>query len=333
MVQSVAQIILLSVLATTAWATRVEVRFDPPAPTEEDAVTAVLTGKAGCPILGGVERDRREITVELATGCPLSPPLPAESYRFEAALGHLDPGAYHVRVLDDGGALRYEGRLTVAAAGRRPIVFTPATPNARDHVTVTVTLDGLRRCRIFRAVNVRGHVIDLDVDERCLAPAPPNTPNLADFDVVLEPLAATRYRLRLRDSTASILATADLVVQPGDRCTTGGDRLCLNGGRFLAEVVWKTPQGGQRKGQAVSLGDDSGMFWFHDPDNAELVVKVLDGCYPPYNRYWVFAAGLTDLEATLVVTDLRSGQNRRYHSRKGKSFEPVLDAGAFATCP
>ena len=312
---------------------RVDVRFEPASPTELDEVTVTLSGEAGCPILGGVRHERREITVELATGCPLAPPLPPESYRFVASLGRLGPGAYRVRVLDDGGALRFEGPLRIAAAAVPPIVFSPEVPNARDQITVTVTLDGLRRCRVFRSVDVRGHFIDLDVDERCVVPAPPNAASNADFDVVLEPLAATRYRLRLRDSTGAVLATADLVVQPADRCVTGDAYLCVHGGRFRAEVVWKTPQGGQRTAHASSISGDSGMFWFHDPDNVELVVKVLDACQAPFNRYWVFAAGLTDLEATLVVTDLRSGQTRRYHSRAGKSFEPVLDAQAFATCP
>ncbi len=311
----------------------VDVRFEPSTPTELDEVVAVLTGNAGCPILGGVERLRKEITVELATGCPLVPSLSSESYRFEASLGRLEVGRYRVRVLDDGGALRFDGPLTIAAAATPPIVFSPAEPSARDHVTVTVTLEGQRQCRIFRTVKVRGHYIDLDVDENCLGPLPKNAPSIADFDVVLEPLAATRYRLRLRDSSAAVLASADLVVQPADRCVTGDSYLCLHGGRFRAEVFWKTPQGGQRIGHAASLGDDSGIFWFHRPDNVELVVKVLDGCRPPFDRYWVFASGLTDLETTLVVTDLRSGQTRRYHSRAGKAFEPVLDAQAFASCP
>jgi hypothetical protein len=324
---------LSALSATAAGAGLVDVRFEPGSPTEHDEVMAVLSGEAGCPIFGGVRHEQREITLELATGCPLTPPLPPESYRFEAALGKLAPGTYHVRVLDDGGALRFEGALAVAAAEVPPIVFSPAVPNARDHVTVTVTLDGLRRCRIFRSVAVHGHFIDLDVDAGCLAPAPPKVPSNADFEVVLEPLAATRYRLRLRDAAAAVLATADLVVQPADRCVTGDAYLCLDGGRFRAEVVWKTPQGGQRGGHAAAISDDSGMFWFHDPDNVELVVKVLDACQPPFNRYWVFAAGLTDLETTLVVTDQRSGQTRRYHSRAGKSFEPVLDAQAFASCP
>ncbi|MEE8524924.1 MAG: hypothetical protein V3T72_13400 [Thermoanaerobaculia bacterium] len=326
-------LLALMAAAPAAEAARVHVRFEPAFPTELDETSVVLTGEVGCPILGGVDRQRRDITVELATGCPLAPPLPSESYRFEASLGKLEPGSYRVRVLDDGGALRFEGPLVVDRAAVRPIVFSPAVPNARDHVIVTVTLEGLRRCRLFRSVAVRGHFIDVDVDESCLAPSPPNAPAIADFDVVLEPLAATRYRLRLRDSSATVLATADLVVQPADRCVTGDAYLCLNGGRFRAEVVWKTPHGGHRTGHAASIGDDSGMFWFHERDNVELVVKVLDACRPPFNRFWVFAAGLTDLETTLVVTDLRSGQTRRYHSRKGKSFEPVLDAQAFATCP
>lgn len=43
------------------------------------------------------------------------------------------------------------------------------------------------------------------------------------------------------------------------------------------EVEWETED---RRGvaQAVSLTEDTGYFWFFDPDNVELVVKTLDAC-------------------------------------------------------
>ena len=56
-------------------------------------------------------------------------------------------------------------------------------------------------------------------------------------------------------------------------------------------------------GRAVRLGSDSGYFWFFDPTNPEIFVKVLDACVAPFERYWVFAAGLTDVETRLTVVD------------------------------
>ena len=52
---------------------------------------------------------------------------------------------------------------------------------------------------------------------------------------------------------------------------------------------------------------DTGGFWFFNPDNVELMVKVLDG--RPVNGYWwVFYAGLTDVEFTLTVTPTGGGE-------------------------
>ncbi|MCP4658622.1 MAG: hypothetical protein GY856_24695 [bacterium] len=78
--------------------------------------------------------------------------------------------------------------------------------------------------------------------------------------------------------------------------------------------------------------DDSGLLWFFDPDNWELLVKVLDGC-AVNQRYWVFAAATTNVETTLEVTDSLSGQMKTYHNPLGTSAAAVTDTFAFATCP
>lgn len=45
---------------------------------------------------------------------------------------------------------------------------------------------------------------------------------------------------------------------------------------------------------------DTRIFYFFSPDNLEVMVKVLDGC-AINGHYWVFAAGLTDLNWRLNV--------------------------------
>ncbi len=42
--------------------------------------------------------------------------------------------------------------------------------------------------------------------------------------------------------------------------------------------------------------------------NVEVVVKVLNGCSPPFNHYWVFASGLTNVAVELTVTDTQTGE-------------------------
>jgi hypothetical protein len=118
-------------------------------------------------------------------------------------------------------------------------------------------------------------------------------------------------------------------------CQPGDTVLCLNDGRFRVEVEWAafTP-GDEGVGHVVLPGDDSGEFWFFAANNTELLVKVLDACNQPgFNSYWVFAAGLTNVEVTLTVTDTRSGQVRTYENDLGSPFAPILDTAAFATCP
>ena len=50
------------------------------------------------------------------------------------------------------------------------------------------------------------------------------------------------------------------------------------------------------------MTDDTGAFWFFDPENVELAVKVLDG-RAINGRFWVYFGALTDVGYTLRVTD------------------------------
>ncbi|MFL6291456.1 MAG: vanadium-dependent haloperoxidase [Thermoanaerobaculia bacterium] len=114
-------------------------------------------------------------------------------------------------------------------------------------------------------------------------------------------------------------------------CVPGNSTLCLTGGRFKVEASWQTA-GSHGTASADSLGTDSGSFWFFDPDNVELTVKVLDAC-DGFDRYWVFASGLTDVEVLIKVTDTHTGQVRQYFNPRGHAFAPIQDTDAFATCP
>ncbi len=117
-------------------------------------------------------------------------------------------------------------------------------------------------------------------------------------------------------------------------CVPGATRLCLNGGRFSAEVEWLAPNGNGGPAPVVPLTDETGYFYFGGPDNVEVVVKVLDACaLPSFNNYWVFAAGLTNFEVTLTVTDTVSDEVQVYTNAQGTTFEAITDTGHFMTCP
>ena len=129
------------------------------------------------------------------------------------------------------------------------------------------------------------------------------------------------------------LWAADRAALVGDgSCAADATTLCLNGGRFRVHVDWRTPLGTAGPGRVVPFGsDDSGLFWFFNPDNWELLVKVLRGC-PVNDHYWVFFAATTNVEFALTVTDTRTGAVRPYFNPIGRRADAVTDTAAFP-CP
>jgi predicted esterase len=121
-----------------------------------------------------------------------------------------------------------------------------------------------------------------------------------------------------------------LLDQPLPTCVPSATAMCLLD-RFRAEATWQTATA-QGAAGAVQLTHESGYLWFFAPSNVEVNVKMLNGCVPN-QRYWMYAAGTTDVGVTLTVTDTLTGQRRSYVSPRGAPFQPILDSSAFATCP
>lgn len=119
-----------------------------------------------------------------------------------------------------------------------------------------------------------------------------------------------------------------------ETCVQDGDTLCLQGERFLLEVNFTDFSGDPGEAQVVTevQSADSGLFWFFDANNWEMLVKVIDGC--GFNgHYWVFAAATTTVEFTLTVTDTETQTTRRYENPSGTIAVPVADVEAMPTCP
>jgi len=84
----------------------------------------------------------------------------------------------------------------------------------------------------------------------------------------------------------------------------------------------------------IGAEGDPGLFWFFQPDNSELLVKVLDGCdVEGFNRFWVFSGALTDVQFDMTVTDRQSGEVKAYENPLGGPAPAFTDTAAFATCP
>jgi photosystem II stability/assembly factor-like uncharacterized protein len=116
----------------------------------------------------------------------------------------------------------------------------------------------------------------------------------------------------------------------GEACIAGERTLCLQDGRFEVEVAWKDFSGGAGEGHVVpGSGTESGLFWFFQPANWELMVKVLDACSLS-NRFWIFSAATTTVEYTLRVRDTWTGQTVEYRNPSGQASPAVTDTGSFA---
>jgi len=115
-------------------------------------------------------------------------------------------------------------------------------------------------------------------------------------------------------------------------CVLDATTLCLSRSRFQVRAQWFTTEGRSGPGQVIPITGDTGGFWFFNPSSLEVIVKVLNGC--AFNsRYWTFAAGLTNVQVVLTVTDTQTGTVRTYSNPQGISFEPIQDTAAFAACP
>ncbi len=114
-------------------------------------------------------------------------------------------------------------------------------------------------------------------------------------------------------------------------CTDGTSRLCINGERHLVEIRF-THAGTSKIAKVVPFSTtDSGIFYFFDEANWEVMVKVINGCFVN-GRTWFFASGVTDLHYEMIVTDVERGTTRRYFNYAGEPARAVIDTDAFANC-
>jgi hypothetical protein len=150
------------------------------------------------------------------------------------------------------------------------------------------------------------------------------------------PLSAGEYSVEFHfywsSSQAPFVYRQSVTVTPPDPI------LSLHGGRFQVFVDWQHASG-EGQGFARALTGESGTFWFFDPGNVEVTLKVLDGRVVN-GHFWVFLASLTSVEMTVTVLDVGDGAclllpvhppacpTRVYHQAAGENRN-VLDTSAF----
>ncbi len=140
----------------------------------------------------------------------------------------------------------------------------------------------------------------------------------------------------LRDEEPDVKALILRAVVEDDEgpepCNAGGDAIFLLGNRFRVDACWRTAGNSGTAKLAVEQGTGATM-WFFNSNNPELFIKVRDACVDPFNRHWVFIAGLTNVEVTVTVTDTVTGFTRTYFNPLNMAFASVQDTASFATCP
>lgn len=97
--------------------------------------------------------------------------------------------------------------------------------------------------------------------------------------------------------------------------------------RFEATVTWRDFRGAEGEGTAVALTEETGAFWFFEPSNLEVMVKVLDG-RGINGHWWVYWGSLSNVGFTLTVRDLVTGAVWRYENPLGR-FASGGDIEAF----
>ena len=146
---------------------------------------------------------------------------------------------------------------------------------------------------------------------------------------LLASAAAVNGEPALAAASASGGASAVPAASEDGACVETGSTLCLVDGRYEVSARWSTVD--EREGTAGVARPrtgDSGLFYFFDPANWEMLVKVLEGC--SYNGHvWVFAALATDVGLDLMVRDTETGTIKNYVKAPGTPAQAIADVSAF----
>lgn len=122
---------------------------------------------------------------------------------------------------------------------------------------------------------------------------------------------------------------------PTTSCIPDETTACLLSGRFAVTVAWTTAAGDSGPGSVMEFNsqraesDESAFFWFFNASNFEAGVKMVDACIPGFDRFWVFANGLTDQGYLIEITDTITGSRRAYGNPVGELPRAVRDLDAF----
>jgi hypothetical protein len=335
---AVAALLAALALPSFSGARDLQISFEPPVPTWRDAIVIAVSGPGPhcTPQLGEPELTFAggwQLDIELIDECLIGPPSP-DPFTVTTVLEAQPPRSITVRVHDvpDGGEVSTATLVVHPGADLELTVDQPASSNQ----PLRFSISGVGACPEAHVVSTGGGLVRVDYNGNC-AILPPGE---VVFTLPLEagPLAPGEHEIVVFDHTDSASPPVPVVkrrvrVWDAARCVPSETALCLQGGRFRVEAQWTDFQSRSGAGRALPTAfDDTGLFWFFDPDNIELTIKVLNGCGVT-GHYWVFVSSGSTVEYEVVVTDTANGLERSYDNALGMIPVLVPDSDAFATCP
>jgi hypothetical protein len=174
--------------------------------------------------------------------------------------------------------------------------------------------------------------------------AGPDGTSMAHIAAVLT--AGAIYHVVTTADDAGLGRFRDDVVGPGaihfSGCAAHGNvpasddnSLSLVAGRFCVSATWKDESGATHVAVPVQFrSDSSALFWFLDPANWEIQVKLVDAC-KINSHFWVMASGTTHLDFQVQVDDTwdQSSTTRRVYRHRQGDTRASLDNLAFDGCP
>lgn len=242
-------------------------------------------------------------------------------------LARPDPTSLSVRAARDGSGLEVWD-LAEPGSGVRPLAPTDLEVNTGPSLGLTGPFSfpnaRVELSWVDRSGNEEGYLIERrlagEADWSIVAVVPPNR-TTTDLAAVLDVPSSWRVvaaNAAGRSAPSNIVGSWSATGPVAGSCTPNAETLCLGDGRYAVRAAWRKPDGSTGAGHAITFGsgETTGLFWFFDEANVELVVKMLDGALLN-DHDWVFAGALSDVEYWISVVDTVSGAARSYHNPAG----------------
>lgn len=211
--------------------------------------------------------------------------------------------------------------------------FAPAQPTDSEIVHVTVLGEDTSWCAAAIIP-----IVDLAASKVTLhgyfehTPAPPCAQPWWSSQATVGHLRAGVWQVELRIEEQPI-STTTLIVQPSPTLVTIGT-FAYYGSNFRIQVEWRDPRNGQvGLAPGMALSDLAAQFWFFDPRNPEVTVKILDG-WAINSHHWLFASTLSGVEMTIRITQCVESDPpfcdtpKEYHVPAGTGLD-IIDVTAF----